>query len=132
MNENTIEFAKWILVTALGTGWVGTFLMYRSKKRKANAEAEKEEMSVDFDQISHLKEEIKDAYVVNETQQEIINKARLINIEQQKKINELELKVIELERKLKMADYSKCMMEDCCDRIPKREGDICKHKIKHD
>lgn len=131
MEGNTIELIKWIISSALGTGWLLTFLFYRSKKRKANAEADKEEMSVDFDQISHLKEEIQDAYTVNEKQQEIINRVRMTNIEQQKKINELELKVVELDRRLKMSDYNKCIVENCCDRIPKREDDLCKHKTKH-
>lgn len=133
MEGNTIELIKWIISSALGTGWLLTFLFYRSKKRKANAEADKEEMSVDFDQIAHLKEEIQGAYSINEKQQEIINKVRTTNIEQQKKINDLELKVVELERRLKLSDYNKCMVENCCDRIPNREDDLCKYKTnKHE
>lgn len=128
MESNTIEFIKWILVTACGTGWVGTFMFYRSKRKKANIEVEKEGLQYDISQIEHLKKQNKEAYDTIEKLQSIINELRAKNIEDAKKINELELKLIEAERRKNLAEYNACIVDDCCDRVPKRDGDFCKHK----
>lgn len=130
MNENTIELLKWVLTALLGTGWIGTFMFYRVKKRKANVEADKEELKLDIDQIEHLKKQNKEAYETIEKLQTIINDLRAKSIESAKKINELELKLIEATQRQKVAEYNTCIVEDCRDRMPKRETDICKHKAK--
>lgn len=100
------------------------------KKRKANVEADKEELKLDIDQIEHLKKQNKEAYETIEKLQTIINDLRAKSIESAKKINELELKLIEATQRQKVAEYNTCIVEDCCDRMPKRETDICKHKAK--
>ncbi len=128
MGESTIELLKWILTALLGTGWVGTFMFYRIKRKKALVEADKQELQYDIDQIEHLKKQNKEAYDTIEKLQTIINDIRAKNIEDAKKITELELKVIEAERRRNLAEYNTCIVENCCDRIPKRETDLCKHK----
>lgn len=128
MENNVIDLFKWIITGALGSGWLITFMFYRSKKRKANAEAEKEELQLDIDQIEHLKKQNKEAYETIERLQAIINELRAKNIEDAKKINDLEFKLLEAERKRKKAEYNTCIVENCCDRTPKREDDLCKHK----
>lgn len=125
MNENTIELLKWILTGLLGTGWIGTFMFYRTRKKKANIEADKEELQLDIDQIEHLKKQNREAYETIEKLQSIINELRAKNIEDAKKINDLELKLIESNSKQKLAEYNACIIDNCCDRIPKREIDIC-------
>lgn len=130
MNENTIELLKWILTGLLGTGWIGTFMFYRTRKKKANIEADKEELQLDIDQIEHLKKQNKEAYETIEKLQSIINELRAKNIEDAKKINELELKVIEADRKQKLAEYNACAVDNCCERVPKRETDICSKYTK--
>lgn len=128
MGENTVEFLKWLLTAVLGTGWIGTFMFYKIKRKKAIVEADKQELQYDIDQIEHLKKQNKEAYDTIEKLQEIINELRTKNIEDAKKINELELKLIEAERRRNLAEYNTCIVENCCDRIPKRETDLCKHK----
>ncbi len=128
MGESTIEFLKWLLTAVLGTGWIGTFMFYRIKRKKALVEADKQELQYDIDQIEHLKKQNKEAYDTIEKLQTIINDIRAKNIEDAKKITELELKVIEAERRRNLAEYNTCIVENCCDRIPKRETDLCKHK----
>ena len=131
MNESTIEFLKWLLAAALGTGWVGTCMFYRSKRKKAKVEANEEELKYDIAQIDHLKKQNKEAYETIEKLQEIINELRAKNIEDAKKINDLELKLIEAERRRNLAEYNQCVVDNCCDRMPKRETDLCKkHKEK--
>lgn len=130
MDNNTIELLKWVLTGLLGSGWIGTFMFYRTRKKKANIEADKEELQLDIDQIEHLKKQNKEAYETIEKLQAIINQLRAANIENSKKINDLELKLIEADRKSKLAEYNACEVDDCCDRVPKRDTDICKHKAK--
>lgn len=130
MEENTLEFIKWILAGALGTGWVGTFMFYRSKRKKVMVESEKEELQYDIAQIEHLKKQNKEAYETIEKLQEIINELRAKNVEDAMKINELELKLIAAEGKQKFAEYNTCVVDDCCNRMPKRETDLCKHETE--
>lgn len=128
-----MEFLKWLFTAILGTGWVGTFMFYRSKRKKAMVESEKEELQYDIAQIEHLKKQNKEAYETIEKLQKIINELRAKNIEDAKKINELELKLIDTEGKQKFAEYNTCIVDNCCDRVPKRETDLCKHKAnKHE
>lgn len=136
MDSSTTELLKWIITGALGTGWITTFLFYRTRRRKANAEADKEETEADkqaFEalgaKVEHLKRENKEGYETIEKLQTIINELRDKNLEQAKKISELEMKLLGAERKQRVADYEKCVVENCCDRTPKRENDLCiKHK----
>lgn len=128
MGDNTIELLKWILTALLGTGWIGTFMFYNTKKRKVRLEADKDELQLDMAQVEHLKKQNREAYDTIEKLQAIINELRAKNIEDAKKINELELKLIESDKRQKIAEYNMCMVENCCDRVPKRDGDFCKHK----
>ena len=130
METGNIEFLKWLLVTAFGTGWAGTFMFYRSRRKKANIEADKEGLQYDISQIEHLKRQNKEAYETIEKLQSIINELRARNVEDAKKINELELKLIDSEKRKNIAEYNTCMVDDCCSRVPKRDTDLCKHKPK--
>lgn len=129
MEENIIEILKWLLTAGLGTGWISTFMFYRTKKRRENMEADKEELKFDIDQIEHLKKQNKEAYETIEKLQTIINELRARNIQDAKKINDMELKLLEANQQQKMAEYNMCVVENCCERQPRRETDIClKHK----
>lgn len=130
MEASTIDILKWILTAAFGTGWVGTFMFYRARMKKANVEADKEGLQYDIDQIEHLKKQNKEAYETIEKLQAIINELRAKNVEDGKKINELELKLIDAERRKNIAEYNTCVVDDCCERLPKRDTDLCKYKYK--
>lgn len=128
MRDQTIELLKWMLTAVLGTGWVSTFMFYRTKKRKENVEADKEELQFDIAQIEHLKKQNKDAYETIEKLQCIINGLREDNLGDKKIIHDLELRLLDAVNKQKVAEYNSCFVDDCCDRIPKRDTDLCKHK----
>lgn len=128
MGDSTIELLKWILTALLGTGWIGTFMFYNTKKRKVRLEADKDEFQLDMAQVEHLKKQNKEAYDTIEKLQTIINELREKNIKDGKKIIDLEFKALEADKRQKIAEYNMCMVENCYNRVPKRDVDFCKNK----
>ena len=115
-----METARLIFDIIISSGLIGMLFLYRSKKKKAAAEAEDAEFDVTTKQIDYLSKQLADMFTENDKMQELLDqkKAELLDIKRQ--LNEMKLRLLEEEYRRKEAEYNMCTVEQCAKRIPPR------------
>lgn len=112
-----------IINLLLGSGLIGTFIFYRSKRRVEAAQARSAELGVrresaEFERSSvvFLQGQLSDAYVEIDKMQEIINAKREEIIELIRRTKDLEVALIEFESTATLDRKFVCFLTNCSTR----------------
>lgn len=118
---NTLEIISLVTNFVLGSGVIGTFIFYRSKRKKENVSASTMEFDALVAQLRYLKEQIKENFTDMDAMQDLLDKKRAANLELSRRVGELELRLVEEQRLRKLAEYNICTDEACTRRTPPRK-----------
>lgn len=123
-----------LLNIILGSGIVGTFVFYTSKRRKEKAAASLIEIDVEAkridvdkkkfesyrDEIKHLQDQIDEMYRDKDHLQKIVdeNREELAKVKEQ--MSKMNLELIKEREKRLAAEFNYCVVYNCEKREPKR------------